>query len=368
HLSNITVDGADQAVFIDALPHVPLHDVDFNNVTIHANQGFTSINADDVKLTNVIITASSGPVYTLVNSTNFLFDHVLCPVGADPFLHLEGNSSGISLKDTDTTPAKTAFVLDQGIAQDAIKIWDNVPPVTAAQISPSSPDGQNNWYVHPVTVTLSATDDRSGVDSTVYSINGGAWQTYNGPVTINNDGSYTIAYYSTDKEGNAEEAKNLSFQIDQTAPAISYSGNAGVYTIDENVNISCNAGDSLSGVANSTCADISGPAYSFKLGNNAYSAQATDLAGNSSKGTTEFTVKVTYNSLINLTKKFVTDSGVANSLTAKLDAAIQSERRGNTNAMDNQLDAYVNEISAQSGKALTNEQANLLSQFAKELN
>src|SRR5437763_16445750 len=32
HISNITADGVGQAVYIDALPHVPLHDVDLNNI------------------------------------------------------------------------------------------------------------------------------------------------------------------------------------------------------------------------------------------------------------------------------------------------------------------------------------------------
>jgi hypothetical protein len=58
---------------------------------------------------------------------------------------------------------------------------------------------------------------------------------------------------------------------------------------------------------------------------------------------------------------------MANSLTTKLEAAKQSNIRGNSNAMYGQLESYINEVSAQAGKTLTNDQANLLSQFAKVL-
>ena len=49
--------------------------------------------------------------------------------------------------------------------------------------------------------------------------------------------------------------------------------------------------------------------------------------------------------------------GIENSLTAKLNAAIKSLEKGNTKPAKNQLDACINEIAAQKGKAITEEQA-----------
>lgn len=53
---------------------------------------------------------------------------------------------------------------------------DVTPPVTTATLSPTDPDGDNNWYVSPVDVSLSATDLESGVQSINYRIDGGSWQ------------------------------------------------------------------------------------------------------------------------------------------------------------------------------------------------
>lgn len=52
--------------------------------------------------------------------------------------------------------------------------------------------------------------------------------------------------------------------------------------------------------------------------------------------------------------------GTANSLTSKLHNAIASLQCGNTHAAVNQLNAFVNQVEAQRGKKLTEEQADML--------
>lgn len=49
------------------------------------------------------------------------------------------------------------------------------PPVTSITKDPSSPDGDNGWYVSPVTFTLNATDLESGVKEVNYKIDNGNW-------------------------------------------------------------------------------------------------------------------------------------------------------------------------------------------------
>jgi hypothetical protein len=52
--------------------------------------------------------------------------------------------------------------------------------------------------------------------------------------------------------------------------------------------------------------------------------------------------------------------GIENSLIAKLNAAIKSLEKGNTKTAANQLNACINEIAAQKGKAIRGEQAAIL--------
>ena len=69
---------------------------------------------------------------------------------------------------------------------------------------------------------------------------------------------------------------------------------AGNYTVDQVINIVCSATDALSGIDTKTCPGASGPAYLYPLGTTTLEANATDKAGNSSSGSTSFTVSVNF--------------------------------------------------------------------------
>jgi len=105
----------------------------------------------------------------------------------------------------------------------------------------------------PVTVTLSAADAVSGVSSTVYTVDGGAQQTYAQPISITAYGSHTVQYWSTDHAGNVEAAKSLPVTIADTTPpssSMSLSGTPGTngwYT--GTVTVTLSATDAGSGVA-----------------------------------------------------------------------------------------------------------------------
>lgn len=60
-----------------------------------------------------------------------------------------------------------------------------IPPVTTVTQTPSSPDGNNDWYVTPVRFDLQSTDLNSGVESINYRIDGGSWQTVSFSDTLN---------------------------------------------------------------------------------------------------------------------------------------------------------------------------------------
>jgi hypothetical protein len=90
------------------------------------------------------------------------------------------------------------------------------PPTTTHSLSGTM--GENGWYVSNVVVTLTATDDVSGVDYTKYRIDSGSWQTYSAPFTVSTNGEHTVDYYSVDNVGNEESQKSVSFKIDKTPP------------------------------------------------------------------------------------------------------------------------------------------------------
>ena len=69
---------------------------------------------------------------------------------------------------------------------------DNTAPTVIV-----SPKG--GTYNTPQTVTLTAKDDTDPAPVIKYSTDGTTWNTYNGPITINKEGTTTLQYYATDK-------------------------------------------------------------------------------------------------------------------------------------------------------------------------
>ena len=102
----------------------------------------------------------------------------------------------------------------------AIPYTFNQPPVTNISFNPQEPDGENDWYVSNVTVTLNAYDE-DGVNVTYYRINSEEWKKYTEPFTLSEDGEdILIEYYSVDNTGNVEDVKHITVDIDQTKPDI----------------------------------------------------------------------------------------------------------------------------------------------------
>ncbi|WP_164472566.1 OmpL47-type beta-barrel domain-containing protein [Cohnella candidum] len=97
---------------------------------------------------------------------------------------------------------------------------DVTAPVTTATVQSELPQSPSGWYSSDVTLTLTASDEESGVQSTEYRTNGGDWQTYSAPVTLTSEGVTTFEYRSRDRQGNLEETKALTVSIDKTAPVL----------------------------------------------------------------------------------------------------------------------------------------------------
>jgi len=140
----------------------------------------------------------------------------------------------------------------ESIKTRLVKI-DSTAPVTQASVSGTA--GINDWYRSAVQVALSAFDNVSGVQSTFYSIDGGATVTYAGPFVLSTPGPHTVAYWSVDNLGNTEAAHSLAIKIDTVAPLVTASANpstAPKRPQPVTVTISGSATDALSGVSSAS--------------------------------------------------------------------------------------------------------------------
>ena len=238
----------------------------------------------------------------------------------------------------------------------AIRSGDTTPPVAAPTQTPAA--NSNGWNNTDVTVSWNWTDAGSGIDPN------------NCTQSSTSTGEGTIALTSTchDLAGNVASA-SYSIKVDKTPPTVTFARNAGTYTVAQSVAITCTPWDTLSGVDSilSICPSVSAPAWSLGLGTTTLNAKVFDLAGNITAASNSFTVTADEASLCSLVKEFSTNSGIARGLCAKLDAVAAAQARGQSMVEANDLNAFENQVAAQSGKALTADQSTLLTDFAKML-
>lgn len=130
---------------------------------------------------------------------------------------------------------------------------DFTQPATLASISGTSQNQQ--WFTGAVTVTLSATDNLSGVANSFYRIDGGAMQTYASPFSITSNGNHLVEYWSVDVAGNMETHQTQIVRIDATAPLVTASANPSTAPKKPHsvtVTISGSITDSVSGISSAS--------------------------------------------------------------------------------------------------------------------
>jgi hypothetical protein len=211
--------------------------------------------------------------------------------------------------------------------------------------------GNNGWYTSPVKITWAS--DQPIVASE------GCGET---DVTTDTAGS---TYTCTFSGPGGVSSKSVAIKLDSTPPAIALTG-GGTYSVADTVKIGCDATDVTSGVASSDCASVAGsePAYNYALGDTTITTHATDQAGNSSSATETVTVIATPSALKALVGQFSSDPGVTGGLGAKLDAIGNAP---NANAKAGSTRAFINQVNAQTGKALTANQAATLIRLVQTL-
>ncbi|MER6690556.1 OmpL47-type beta-barrel domain-containing protein [Streptomyces minutiscleroticus] len=238
---------------------------------------------------------------------------------------------------------------------------DTTPPETSATVTgEKNADGD---YVSMATVTVSASDTGSGVNTIEYALGAsGAWQPYTAPVMVHAAGDHTVRYRATDKAGNAAAEKSVSFTVvappaqDTTPPVtgVSVEGTrnaAGAYVGSAKVTVTA-ADEGGSGVDRIEYALDGGPYLAYtapvvvdRAGAHTLAYRAVDKAGNTAAArTVSFTVAAggvpappcpEYDERLTVIVGTV-DSGVPNRLTnsrCRINELIEDEREWTSHAL-----------------------------------
>ncbi|MFL4908498.1 OmpL47-type beta-barrel domain-containing protein [Streptomyces sp. MMS24-I2-30] len=175
---------------------------------------------------------------------------------------------------------------------------DTTPPETSATVS-----GERDAagaYIDMATVTVTASDTGSGVNTIEYAVDSGAWQPYTGPAMVHQTGDHTVRYRATDKAGNVAADKSVQFTVvsappqDTTPPVTGVSvdgtrNSDGAYVGNAKVTVTA-ADEGGSGVAAVEYSLDGGPYLAYtapvvvdRAGAHTVSYRATDKAGNTAE-------------------------------------------------------------------------------------
>ncbi|MFH8496158.1 OmpL47-type beta-barrel domain-containing protein [Streptomyces coeruleorubidus] len=183
---------------------------------------------------------------------------------------------------------------------------DTTAPETSATVSGErDADGA---YIDMATVTVSASDTGSGVNTIEYAVGSGAWQPYTAPVMVHQVGAHTVRYRATDKAGNVAAEKSVRFTVvaappqDTTPPVTGVTvegtrNSAGAYVNSARVTVTATDAHG-SGVERIEYSLDGGPYLAYtapvvvdRAGAHTVAYRATDKAGNTSASlTVTFTV------------------------------------------------------------------------------
>ncbi|KQW14021.1 family 16 glycoside hydrolase [Streptomyces sp. Root369] len=237
---------------------------------------------------------------------------------------------------------------------------DTAPPDTSATVSgEQNPDGT---YLDMATVTVSASDTGSGVNTIEYAVNDGSWQPYTMPVMVHQVGTHTVRYRATDKAGNVAAERSVRFTVVATPPqdttppvtGVTVDGTRnsdGAYVGNARVTVSA-TDEGGSGVAGAEYSIDAGPYLAYtapvvvdRAGTHTLAYRATDKAGNTSAArTVTFTVvssQVPAPSCAEFDERLTVivgtvDSGVPNRITnsrCRINELIEDEKEWTSHAL-----------------------------------
>ena len=178
-----------------------------------------------------------------------------------------------------------------------------------------------------------------------------------------------MLYRSRDVAGNQSTGES-EVRIDTQPPLLTIHG-ATEYTVDQQVSVTCEASDSLSGLAVDPCVTplVDAPAYELAVGSTEVSAEAVDNAGNRTLATAIYSVRVTADSIGTLIDQFFSNRGIDRSLYQRMVNAERAAERGDLDNWRHHLESFIDKVRAEAdrGRFITTADADILIRLVEGL-
>jgi hypothetical protein len=133
------------------------------------------------------------------------------------YLDTEGYNTVRSPSAVDTTTRKTVYPVRDIIFE---VYSDSRAPHTKIDYGKTElfTEGETLHLGSGTVITLTATDDGSGLENIYFSLNGAPFKPYTGPVNIDQEKEYTLKFYAVDNVGNVESLHEKKMIYDKSPP------------------------------------------------------------------------------------------------------------------------------------------------------
>ena len=122
HISNVYCNGAEKGIFIRGIPEMHVKDIVLENMVLQAEKGIDVQEASGISFKNIkIISQETNPVVDIIQSDKLLFDNISYRNGSTLLFRVSGDkSTGIRIKNTDTSKASQAITYELGATEKSV--------------------------------------------------------------------------------------------------------------------------------------------------------------------------------------------------------------------------------------------------------
>lgn len=121
-IKNITIRGAYQAVFLQGLPEMNLKNIEISNLIAKAENGFSIIDADGIKISNVKLDIEKPTVFEIYNGKNMTFKNIEFTSTSDKAISINGEASkNIEFTSSPKLDFSKITTINEIVPKDAVK-------------------------------------------------------------------------------------------------------------------------------------------------------------------------------------------------------------------------------------------------------
>ncbi|MNX71541.1 Polygalacturonase [compost metagenome] len=122
-IKNITIKGAQQAVFLQGLPEMNLQNIELSNLIITADKGFSIIDANGIKITNAKLDIKNPTVFEIYNGKNMTLKDVEFNSTSAKAVTIDGAASEkIELVSSKKTEYAKKTTISEAVSKGAVKL------------------------------------------------------------------------------------------------------------------------------------------------------------------------------------------------------------------------------------------------------